>query len=442
MIQYHTWDNKILSLLILARAVNPLSRRFQRALADMLERLEAQADRLDGVIIGFNDSPRTADHELDHLMALTPAQSDDCTDMLAAYQGLLRRLEMLGKPVIAALDGGLEGHALTLALACHHRFALAGTRFSMPQVTYGMLPSGGAIVRMVRCIGVPAAQPLLLDGAIRNALQACQAGLLDAVVDDEAALAALVQQVIGTGDQGCGSRPPCASRHGGQFPCRHLASGRCPGDDNLAPAPAPDLEAPARAAIWTVMTAASELSFEAALQLENAHFCRIAVGKEAKNLMRLHGAAPAAGSALETALKQHYGDEAARLVAEGWPPACIEAAAHAAGMAWAPYLPPAHGEAPAAAGIGNHDEAAARLLYIQCIAALRAQTRGELASADLADRISVAHCGFPAHTGGVLRYIDYVGPALFAERAAALALACGERFRLPPGWRQRLPDGL
>ena len=66
-----------------------------------------------------------------------------------AIKADLRRLEKLGKPVVAALNGAALGGGLEIALACHRRIALDNPKaqFGLPEVTLGLLPGGGGVVR-------------------------------------------------------------------------------------------------------------------------------------------------------------------------------------------------------------------------------------------------------------------------------------------------------
>ena len=68
----------------------------------------------------------------------------------------LRRLETLGRPVVAAINGTALGGGLEIALACHHRIGLdaPGVVYGLPEVTLGLLPGGGGVVRTVRMLGI------------------------------------------------------------------------------------------------------------------------------------------------------------------------------------------------------------------------------------------------------------------------------------------------
>lgn len=250
-------DGRRISVLLAARGINPLSRLFQRELAALLDKLEAQRPQLTAVIIGFDTDKAARNHEREHLLALTPAQAADCMHMLGAYNGLLLRLENLGVPVTAALDGEISGHAFGLALACHRRLALRDARVSLPQVLDGLAPAAGEIVRSVRLAGLRAAMPLLLEGAQFNAAQALQAGLLDAIAEDEAELnhAVLNKPALTQPWQTRDYQPP-----GGALL-------------QLAPA---RLSSTA-AAVLCAMVEGLQVDFDNALTIESRYFCQTAI---------------------------------------------------------------------------------------------------------------------------------------------------------------------
>ncbi len=83
-----------------------------------------------------------------------------------------------------------------------------------------------------------------------------------------------------------------------------------------------------------------------------------------------------------------------------------------------------------------------RILYIQAIESVRCMEEGVLRSATDANIGSIFGIGYAPWTGGVLQFINYVGPARFLERTDELAEAHGERFRLQGRLRQQLADNL
>jgi 3-hydroxyacyl-CoA dehydrogenase/enoyl-CoA hydratase/3-hydroxybutyryl-CoA epimerase len=114
-----------------------------------------------------------------------------------------------------------------------------------------------------------------------------------------------------------------------------------------------------------------------------------------------------------------------------------DAAGHRAGL-W----PGLRQHFPAAAARPPLRDLRERLLFAEALEAWRTHVSGVIDSAADANVGSLLGIGFPAWTGGVLRYIDQYdgGPAGFARRAGELAARYGERFA-PPGSLTALPGG-
>jgi 3-hydroxyacyl-CoA dehydrogenase / enoyl-CoA hydratase / 3-hydroxybutyryl-CoA epimerase len=99
-------------------------------------------------------------------------------------QRVLRRLERLEIPTVAAIDGTCVGAGLELALACGYRIASGAphTQLGLFHIRVGIAPSYGGTVRLPRLIGVQAALDLILSGDSLSAMEARSLGLVDEVV--------------------------------------------------------------------------------------------------------------------------------------------------------------------------------------------------------------------------------------------------------------------
>jgi len=146
-----------------------------------VERLERERDDITGVIVTSAKRTFFAGADLNILRDVTRESVGEFGGLLAELKGQLRRLERLGRPVVAAINGSALGAGLELALACHHRVALADPdiRIGFPEVTLGLLPGAGGIVRTVRMFGLQRALPLLVDGRQLTPSDAREAGLVD-----------------------------------------------------------------------------------------------------------------------------------------------------------------------------------------------------------------------------------------------------------------------
>ena len=97
-------------------------------------------------------------------------------------QGVFRRIETLGKPVIACIQGFALGGGCELAMACTLRIAAEDARLGQPEVKLGIIAGYGGTQRLPRLVGRGAALKLLLTGAIIDAREALRIGLVDEVV--------------------------------------------------------------------------------------------------------------------------------------------------------------------------------------------------------------------------------------------------------------------
>jgi enoyl-CoA hydratase len=103
-------------------------------------------------------------------------------------QGIFRRIETLGKPVIAAINGFCLGGGLELALSCHVRVAAEGAKLGLPEVTLGAIPGYGGTQRLARLVGRGLASEMILTGDPIDASEALRIGLVNRVVPREALL--------------------------------------------------------------------------------------------------------------------------------------------------------------------------------------------------------------------------------------------------------------
>ncbi|MFH1241859.1 MAG: enoyl-CoA hydratase/isomerase family protein [Pseudomonadota bacterium] len=102
---------------------------------------------------------------------------------LSRLQESYNRIEKLEKPVIAQIHGFALGGAMELVLACDFRIAAADTRFSLPEVVYGIIPDLGGCQRLVRTVGLPKAKELVMTGRMIDGREAERIGLVNKAVE-------------------------------------------------------------------------------------------------------------------------------------------------------------------------------------------------------------------------------------------------------------------
>lgn len=150
-----------------------------QTLGSALERLSSEHS-LRGVIVSSSSQPFVMAPNPRELLACGGADIDTFR-LLERIKAPFRALEKLSVPVVAAINGSATGPAFELCLACNHRIMVeqSAAKVGLPEVHYGLLPSGGGSVRLTALLGLEAALPLLLDGRLLTARQAVEAGLVD-----------------------------------------------------------------------------------------------------------------------------------------------------------------------------------------------------------------------------------------------------------------------
>lgn len=113
---------------------------------------------------------------------LDAVAAGDAREFSSSGQAIFRRIETLGKPVIACIQGFALGGGCELAMACTLRLAADTARLGQPEIKLGVIPGYGGTQRLPRLVGRGAALKLLLTGAIIDAREALRVGLVDEVV--------------------------------------------------------------------------------------------------------------------------------------------------------------------------------------------------------------------------------------------------------------------
>ncbi len=97
---------------------------------------------------------------------------------------IFAKIELLGVPTVAAIDGACLGGGCELSLACRYRVATdqPKTQIGLPETQLGIIPGWGATQRLPRLIGLPAALDIICAGTSVSADKARRIGLVDASV--------------------------------------------------------------------------------------------------------------------------------------------------------------------------------------------------------------------------------------------------------------------
>ncbi len=138
------------------------------------------APEVDVVILtGAGEKAFVAGTDIAELTGLTETSGREFS---ARGQSIFDRIEQLGKPVIAAVNGYALGGGCELALACHIRIASDKAKFGQPEANLGIIPGYGGTQRLARLVGKGRAMEMILTGAQVDANEALRIGLVNKVV--------------------------------------------------------------------------------------------------------------------------------------------------------------------------------------------------------------------------------------------------------------------
>jgi len=177
--------------------VNAMNAEYSEAMGSTIKRLEAEAG-LTGVVLASNKKTFFAGGDLKVLLAIKPGDEQAWFDKVETEKGWLRRLEKLPVPVVAAINGAALGGGFEICLACNHRIVWddRAVVVGLPEVSLGLLPGAGGIVRLTNMLGLEKALPYLLEGKQLKVDKALEAGLVDEVVPTQGELVSRAHEWI------------------------------------------------------------------------------------------------------------------------------------------------------------------------------------------------------------------------------------------------------
>lgn len=138
------------------------------------------------IITGAGEKSFVAGADISELAKLSPKEA---VKFAEKGQAILRKIEQLPVPVIAAVNGFALGGGLELALACDFIYASDNARMGLPEVSLGLIPGFGGTVRLSRVVGLNIAREMILTGDMVKADQALAWGLVNRVVPQTELLA-------------------------------------------------------------------------------------------------------------------------------------------------------------------------------------------------------------------------------------------------------------
>jgi 3-hydroxyacyl-CoA dehydrogenase/enoyl-CoA hydratase/3-hydroxybutyryl-CoA epimerase len=266
--------------------VNTMSAEWQADFETAVAKLLEEKDTLAGVVLTSAKSTFFAGAELKDLVKATPQDAPRVFEGVQRLKKSLRALETLGKPVVAAINGSALGGGWEIALAAHGRIVLDDARIQLgsPEVTLGLIPGGGACVKMTRLLGLQGAFPWLVEGRLMKPQDAAGLKLIQGLAATRDDLVRMARDWIRANPAPIQPWDDEKYRMPGGGPSSPQVS------QMLAVAPAMLVEKtrglyPAPEAIMAAMVEGAHVDFDTAMRIESRYFAKIATGAVAKNMI-------------------------------------------------------------------------------------------------------------------------------------------------------------
>ena len=181
-------EDRIAVVTIDHRPVNALNRRTMEELDQALDALRGEAGVKVVILTGAGSLAFVAGADIKEVGALPSAAAAE--EVSAKGHAVFLKLQRLGKPVIAAINGVCLGGGLELAMACHLRVSGDRVRFGQPEINLGIVPGWGGTQRLPRLIGKGKAMEWILTGDVVSAQEAHRLGLVNLLVPQDQVLKA------------------------------------------------------------------------------------------------------------------------------------------------------------------------------------------------------------------------------------------------------------
>lgn len=288
------WDKDADGIVVLTlddpnQSANTMNAAYLTSMRATVDRLVKEKDTVTGVILTSAKKTFFAGGDLKDLQKVRKEDAKQAFELGQEIKAQLRTLETLGKPVVAAINGAALGGGLEIALACHHRIIadVKGAQVGLPEVTLGLLPGGGGVVRTVRMLGiVDALMKVLLQGQRYRPQEAKEVGLVHDVVDSVEALLPAAKAWV--------KAHPTAQQPWDQ------KGYKIPGGTPSSPGLAANLPAfpanmrkqlkganmPAPRAIMATAVESTQVDVDTAFTVESRYFTELVTGQVAKNMIQ------------------------------------------------------------------------------------------------------------------------------------------------------------
>jgi len=271
------------------QSANTMNAAYVASMGATVDRLEAEKDEIKGVVLTSAKKTFFAGGDLNDLKQVRPEHAAELAEGLKVVKGQLRRLETLGVPVVAAINGAALGGGLEICLATHHRIAVDDSKVKLgfPEVKLGLLPGGGGVVRSVRMFGIAdALMKLLLQGKELRPDKALEMGLIGEVVATRDDLVPAAKAWIEANPEAVQPWDAPGYKMPGGTPSNPKLAQTLPAFPSNLRKQLKGANYPAPHHIMAAAVEGAQVDFDNAIEIEGRYFVDLATGQVAKNMIQ------------------------------------------------------------------------------------------------------------------------------------------------------------
>jgi len=180
VVLYETIGNVAKIIINRPTKYNALNNEVRSGLSEKLKTAESDSNIRVVILTGAGDKAFAAGADITGFVGV---DSETVRPHVEMGQNILKYIESMSKPVIAAINGFALGGGCEIAMACDIRYASANAKFGQPEIKLGVIPGYGGTVRLPRLVGLGRAKELVFLGDNISAEEAYRIGLVNRVFD-------------------------------------------------------------------------------------------------------------------------------------------------------------------------------------------------------------------------------------------------------------------
>ncbi|GGO89026.1 3-hydroxyacyl-CoA dehydrogenase [Nocardioides phosphati] len=271
------------------QSANTMNELYVSSMDAAVNQLVADADKITGVVIASAKKTFFAGGDLKGMMGIRKENAQEVFDMVEGVKATLRKLELLQKPVVAAINGAALGGGLEIALAANHRIAVDGKySIGLPEVKLGLLPGGGGVTRIVRMFGLATGLMEILGQGTEFKPAAAQAkGLVnDLVATQDELIPAAKAWIKANPEAWAQPWDTQGYKIPGGTPSHPSLAGMLPAFAPMLKKQIKQADYKAPKAILAAATEGLQVDFDTASRIESRYFTSLVTGQQAKNMIQ------------------------------------------------------------------------------------------------------------------------------------------------------------